>query len=71
MSKMTEIQVRLEVGDTILVGKNREPAEITKIEYHDKSGEICLNTTRGPRKMLTFALPGDQARADAGADKYR
>jgi len=69
MSKTRQIQVQLEVGDTILVGKNREPATITKIEYHDKSGEICLNTTKGPRKMLTFAIQPEPE--SVGAEKYR
>jgi len=69
MSKTRQIQVQLEVGDTILVGKNREPATITKIEYHDKSGEICLNTTKGPRKMLTFAIQPEPE--PVGAEKYR
>lgn len=56
MSNLRSISVDLKLGDTILVGKGRKPAEITKIEYHSRSGEITLNTTEGPRKMLTFAL---------------
>jgi len=56
MSTLNAITVEINLGDTILVGKNRKPAEVTKIEYHARSGEITLNTTCGPRKMLTFAL---------------
>lgn len=56
MSTLRSIAVNINLGDTILVGPHREPAEVTKIEYHEKSGEISLNTTRGPRKMLTFCL---------------
>jgi len=56
MSTLPKINVELTLGDTILVGKNKQPAEITKIEYHANSGEVTLNTTKGPRKMLTFSL---------------
>lgn len=56
MSTLNAITVEINLGDTILVGKGRKPAEVTKIEYHARSGEITLNTTAGPRKMLTFAL---------------
>ena len=37
MSNLTKLTVDLEVGQTILVGKNREPAQITKIEYFERS----------------------------------
>ena len=57
MSSLSKLTIDLEIGQTILVGKNLEPATITKIEYHEKSGEISLNTTKGPRKALTFRLP--------------
>ena len=50
MSTLKNINLSLELGQTILVGKNKEPAEITKIEFHEKSGEISLNTTKGPEK---------------------
>jgi|TARA_R110000772_G_scaffold63796_4_gene142683 hypothetical protein len=50
------LTVDLELGQRILVGKARKPATITKIEYHEKSGEITINTTEGPRNALTFAL---------------
>lgn len=81
MSTLRNLNLNLELGQTILVGQNREPAQITKIEFHEKSGEIDINTTKGPRKVLSFALapssdkdslhmaPGDSARASA--DRYR
>ena len=68
MSTLNRISLSLELGQTILVGPKREPAEITKIEYHAKSGEISLNTTKGPRRALTFALQEETA---SGADRYR
>ena len=46
MSTLPKINVELTLGDTILVGKNKQPAEITKIEYHQHSGEVTLNTTK-------------------------
>jgi hypothetical protein len=57
MSNLTKLTVDLEVGQTILVGKNREPAQITKIEYFERTGEISLGTTKGKRKALTFSIP--------------
>ena len=69
---LRNISLNLELGQTILVGKNREPAEITKIEFFERSGEITLNTTRGPRKALTFCLA--QCSSDDvenPADRYR
>jgi len=66
------ISLNLELGQTILVGKNNEPAEITKIEFHEKTGEININTTRGPRKVLTFRLsPTNDDNFENLADKYR
>jgi hypothetical protein len=65
------INLNLELGQTILVGKNKEPAEITKIEFHEKSGEITLNTTKGPRKALTFALAPEEEIYENPADRYR
>lgn len=53
---LKNISLNLEVGQEILVGPNDERAKITKIEFHQKSGEVCINTTRGPRKALTFKL---------------
>lgn len=72
MSKLKNINLNLELGQTILVGPNDTPAEITKIEFHEKSGEININTTKGPRKVLTFKLcEQDDAEYDNPADKYR
>jgi hypothetical protein len=71
---LRNINVNLEIGQTILVGQNREPATITKIEFHEKSGEININTTKGPRKVLSFALASDehnQKEFACAADKYR
>ncbi|MGA1256799.1 MAG: hypothetical protein ACO3YZ_06730 [Candidatus Nanopelagicaceae bacterium] len=70
MSTLNRITVDLELGQTILVGPNNQPAEITKIEYFSKTGEISLNTTRGPRKALTFKLPAQLSDANP-ADRYR
>jgi hypothetical protein len=72
MSTLRNISLNLELGQTILVGPNKEPAEITKIEFHEKSGEISLNTTKGPRKALTFCLCEEfNDHYDNIADKYR
>lgn len=72
MSTLRNIGINLEIGQTILVGHNKEPATITKIEFHEKSGEININTTKGPRKVLTFALAPDQETFyENAADKYR
>jgi len=54
------LSLNLEVGQEILVGQNNQKARITKIEFHPKSGEVSINTTRGPRKALTFRLCPDQ-----------
>jgi hypothetical protein len=59
MSKLNKITVDLELGQTILVGKNNEPATITKIEYFDRTGEISLGTTKGKRSAFTFRLPAE------------
>jgi hypothetical protein len=69
MSTLRRFSIDLELGQTILVGPNRKPAEITKIEYHDKSGDIVINTTQGPRKVLTFSLIEDTV--ETSVDKYR
>ena len=71
---LRNISLNLELGQTILVGKNNEPAEITKIEYHDKTGEVNINTTKGPRKALTFRLANEalsNKSSENPADKYR
>jgi len=72
MSTLRRLDLRFELGQTILVGPKREPATITKIEFHENSGEISLNTTRGPRKALTFSLAEDRvADTDNPADRFR
>lgn len=72
MSTLRTINLNLSLGQTILVGKNREPAEITKIEWHANSGEISINTTKGPRKVLTFSLcEQHEATYENAADRYR
>jgi hypothetical protein len=71
MSTLRNISLNLELGQTILVGRNRQPAEITKIEYFEKTGEIVLNTTKGKRKALTFALVDDEDDFDNPADRFR
>jgi hypothetical protein len=73
MTTLRNLNVNLELGQTILVGQNREPAQITKIEFHEKSGEIDINTTKGPRKVLSFALCADDSFDSSvhPADKYR
>jgi len=70
---LKHLNLNLELGQEILVGQNNEKARITKIEYHEKSGEININTTRGPRKALTFRLCEDRYSGafDNPADKYR
>ena len=69
---LKNINLNLEIGQTILVGPNDTPAEITKIEFHEKSGEVCLNTTKGPRKAFTFKLCEQGTEDfDNPADKYR
>jgi len=71
---LKNIDISLELGQEIIVGPNNERARITKIEFHEKSGEISINTTRGPRKALTFRLC-DQSEecidSHNVADKYR
>jgi hypothetical protein len=73
MSTLRNLNLNLELGQTILVGQNNEPAEITKIEYHERSGEVSINTTKGPRKALTFRLVEDTCSgvSPKPADKYR
>lgn len=71
MSTLKRISLELELGQTILVGPNKTPAEITKIEYHPKTGEIVLNTTQGPRKALTFGLVESQQEYADPSSRYR
>ena len=72
---LRNISLNLEIGQTILVGRNNEPAEITKIEFFEKTGEVSINTTKGPRKALTFRLSEDQSQCNSHeasvADRYR
>ena len=69
---LRNLSLILEVGQTILVGQNDVPARITKIEFHEKSGEVSLNTTKGPRKALTFRLcESTEDQYGSPADKYR
>lgn len=68
---LRNLSLNLEVGQTILVGKNDVPARITKIEFHEKSGEVSLNTTKGPRSALTFRLCESNNQYESPADKYR
>ena len=72
MKKLKSISLNLELGQEIIVGPNNDKARITKIEFHEKSGEININTTRGPRKALTFRLcEQHQQEMSNPADKYR
>lgn len=73
MSTLRNLNLNLEIGQTILVGQNNEPATITKIEFHERSGEVSINTTKGPRKALTFRLceESDGSHCENPADKYR
>ena len=71
MSSVRSISLNLELGQTILVGQNDTPAEITKIEFHERSGEININTTKGPRKALTFRLAPVDTDYENPADRYR
>jgi len=59
MADVKSFVLNLEVGQKILVGKDRSPAEITKIEWYERTGELHLRTTQGKRRALTFALPKD------------
>jgi len=69
---LRNINLNLELGQEILVGPNNDRAKITKIEFHEKSGEVTLNTTRGPRKAFTFRLcESKEAEFANPADKYR
>jgi|TARA_B100000900_G_scaffold225334_1_gene191266 hypothetical protein len=66
------IDLSLEIGQQILVGKSKKPAKITKIEFFEKSGEIVLGTTAGTRQALTFSLAQPKEEETMSpADKYR
>ena len=72
---LRNINLGLELGQEILVGNSKNPVKITKLEYHEKSGEVVLGTTRGTRKALTFSLINNSSSLDHSevclADKYR
>lgn len=69
---LKQISLNLELGQEILVGPNNDRAKITKIEFHEKSGELEINTTRGPRKVLTFKLcEQSNQHYENPADRYR
>lgn len=69
---LKHLAINLEIGQEIIVGSNDEHAKITKIEYHEKSGDVIINTTKGPRKALTFRLSPTYAEDWINpADKYR
>jgi|TARA_B100001013_G_scaffold338288_1_gene259122 hypothetical protein len=69
MTTLRNFAINLEIGQEILVGKNEDKARITKIEYHQKSGDVMINTTRGPRKALSFKLLEEEFACPA--DRYR
>jgi len=72
MANLKNISLNLAVGQEILIGPNNDKAKITKIEYHERSGDIELKTTKGNRKALTFKLCQDRSDTfDNPADKYR
>ena len=69
---LKHVSLNLEVGQEILVGHSNKRARITKIEFHEKSGELVINTTEGPRNALNFKLCEQRQPEMANpADKYR
>jgi hypothetical protein len=69
---LRNVSINLELGQEIIVGPNDDVAKITKIEFHEKSGEVIINTTKGTRKVLTFRLSPEYAEDHFNpADKYR
>ena len=69
---LRSVSINLELGQEIVVGPHDDLAKITKIEFHEKSGEYVINTTKGPRKALTFKLSPEYAEDNINsADKYR
>jgi len=69
MKTLRNLAITLNIGQEILVGQNDTKAKITKIEYHPKSGDVMINTTRGPRRALSFKLLEDEFACPA--DKFR
>lgn len=68
---LRNICLNLELGQEILIGPNNDRAKITKIEFHEKTGEVTLNTTKGPRKALTFRFCEQEDEYENPADRYR
>ena len=69
---LRNVSINLELGQEIIVGPNDDVAKITKIEFHEKSVEVVINTTKGTRKVLTFRLSPEYAEDHFNpADKYR
>lgn len=69
---LKHVNLTLEVGQEILVGHNDKRAKITKIEFHEKSGDLVINTTEGPRRALNFRLCEQKEQKYSNpADKYR
>lgn len=69
---LKHVNLTLEVGQEILVGHNDKRAKITKIEFHEKSGDLVINTTEGPRRALNFRLcEQKESHYSNPADKYR
>ena len=73
MANLRALQLNLEVGQEIAAGQSNKIAKITKIEYFPKSGDVSINTTRGPRKALTFRIleTSNDEQYESTADKYR
>ena len=72
VSTLRNLNINLELVQEILVGQNNERATITKIEFHERTGEININTTKGPRKALSFKLCSqDEEDYSNPADRYR
>jgi hypothetical protein len=67
------VNIQINVGDEILVGKFRNSrAKITKIEVAS-SGDVVLKTTKGERNALTYRKVSEQFESGRTnpADKYR
>lgn len=69
---LRSITLNFLIDQEILVGIKEERAKITKIEYHEKSGDVVFNTTKGPVKALNFKLLDQHHNKTTNpADKYR
>jgi len=72
MANLKNLQLNLEVGQQICIGKESRRATITKIEYFRNSGDIVIGTDYGSRKALTFRLlEAETPQGGTVADKYR